>query len=373
MKDVGTEHRAGAVLTIDLDAIVHNWRTLGRTLAPGCRAAAVVKADGYGLGALPIAKALSRAGCTRFFVATLEEGAALRCALPDAEIVVLNGVMQGEVADFHHFHLAPLLASLAQADAWRDFAVDQRQRLPAALQIDTGMSRLGLTLTEAARLAEQPDFKEAVELTLIASHLACADDPSHDLNRRQLERFATARQLFPGIEGSLAASSGIFLGPDWHADWVRPGAALFGVNPTPGLANPMRPVVRLQAKILQTRDIDDAASVGYGATLLAEGPTRLAIVAAGYADGVFRSLSNRGHGHIGDKRVPVVGRVSMDLTTFDVTGLSSVETVPGAMVDLIGPRTSLDEVAADAGTIAYEILTGLGPRLLRRYVSDQAS
>ena len=361
---------AGAVLTVDLDAIVRNWRTIGQRLAPGCHVAAVVKADGYGLGALPVARALRASGCMRFFVATLDEGIALRSAVDDAEIIVLNGLIAAEAAEFHRHALIPLLASLEQASAWRDFAVGLRRKLPAALQVDTGMSRLGLNRTDIGMLIVQSVFAQAVEVMLIVSHLACADEPGHPLNRRQLDQFNAQRRLFPGVAASIAASSGIFLGPDWHADWVRPGAALYGINPTPSAANPMAPVVRLQARILQVRDIDAGESVGYGATHQAVGPTRLAVVAIGYADGVFRSLGNRGHGHIGDKRVPVVGRVSMDLTIFDVTGLADSEINTGTMIDLIGPQNPIDDVAARAGTIGYEILTSLGPRLRRHYLSD---
>jgi len=349
----------GAVLSVDLDAIAGNWLMIRSRLATGCRAAAVLKADGYGLGAIPIARALQRAGCTRFFVATLEEGIALRPAVPAAEIIVLNGVEASTVGQFRDHRLIPMLNSLPQVAAWGDAG-------PCALHIDTGMSRLGITPEEAAALPPPPG------LLLISSHLACADEPDQPMNRRQLEDFAAIRPHFPGVAASLAASSGIFLGPDWHADWVRPGAALYGVNPTRGLANPMAQVVRLEAKILQIREIDQGRTVGYGATHKAGGKAKLATVAVGYADGIMRCLSNRGHGYVGDKRVPLVGRISMDLTVFDVTGVPDAALAPGSSIELIGSVNTIDDLAEAAGTIGYEILTSLGPRLHRRYLPSPA-
>lgn len=348
-----------AVLTVDLDAIVGNWRTIRSRLASGCRAAAVLKADGYGLGAAPIARALRYAGCTRFFIATVEEGIALRPVVPDADIIVLNGVEPATLPYFDEYRLIPMLNSLPQIEAWG-------QTGPCALHVDTGMSRLGVTFEEAKSLPMPAG------LMLISSHLACADEPDQPMNRYQLEEFAAVRAHFPGIEASLAASSGIFLGPEWHADWVRPGAALYGVNPMRGLPNPMAPTVTLQAKILQIREIDQGRTVGYGATHRAKDKAKLATVAVGYADGVMRCLSNRGHGYVGDRRVPLVGRISMDLTVFDVSAVPEEDLLPGASIELLGRYNTIDEMAESAGTIGYEILTSLGPRLHRRYHSSQS-
>jgi alanine racemase len=238
------------------------------------------------------------------------------------------------------------------------------------------MSRLGLPEDELETLASEPERLDGIELALVMSHLACADEPGHPLNAEQLARFSAARARLPTAMASFANSSGIFLGAEYHFDLGRPGVALYGINPTPGRPNPMRQVVRLQGKILQVREIDAPRTVGYGATHRAAGPTRVATVAVGYADGYLRSLSNRGSAWLGNQRVPVVGRVSMDLITLDVTGASPDSAHPGAFVDLIGPELSadpeltVDDVAAAAGTIGYEILTALGQRYHRIYQGD---
>ncbi len=362
--------QTGAVLFIDLDAIAANWRALEARQSPACRAAAVVKADAYGLGAAPVAAALAAAGCRRFVVATLDEGLALRAGRPEAEILVLSGPLQGTASLFAGAGLWPVLNSLEQVADWRALATRQQRPLPAALHVDTGMRRLGLSAADLARLSADPALLAGIDPRLLMSHLACADEPEHPLNALQRQRFAAARALFPGLPGSLAASSGIFLGPAWHADWTRPGAALYGLNPTPGAANPMAPVARLAARILQVRDVDAGDSVGYGASYRCAAPTRLAIVAAGYADGLFRALGNRGCGHFGEQPVPLVGRVSMDLTIFDV-GIASTAR-PGDSITLMGPGNDADAIARAAGTIGYEILTALGARYHRHYLGGAA-
>ena len=358
--------RAGAVLEIDLGAVVANWRFLAAKAAPA-QCAAVVKANGYGLGAAPVAKALIAAGCRLFFVATLDEGIALRHALGEAtEILVLNGPLPGTEAEFAATNLIPVLNESGQIEAWRNIA-EQRGGLSAILHVDTGMSRLGLTAREFAALADDVLPCKAIRWRALMSHLACADTPEHPLNETQCRRFAAARQKFPEMRASLAASSGIFLGPEYHFDLVRPGAALYGVNPQPGRPNPLRPVVRLRGKILQIREIDRGESVGYGAAHMMEAPGRVATLGVGYADGWLRSLSHRGCGHIAGMRVPVLGRVSMDLLTFDVSAVDPALAHPGAMIELLGDAYGVDDAAADAGTIGYEILTALGSRYHRIY------
>jgi alanine racemase len=354
--------RAGAILEIDLGAIVANWRLLAAKAAPAA-CAAVVKADGYGLGAAQVAKALLAAGCRRFFVATLDEGMALRRALGAApEIAVFNGPFPGSAADFVAARLVPVLNSPAQIEDWASLPAGDRP--PAMIQLDTGLNRLGLSPAEFAACA---DRVRGLGVSTLLSHLACAEQPEHPMNAAQRQRFVAARQSLPGLRANLAASSGIFLGPEFHFDEVRPGAALYGVNPVPGTPNPMRPVVRLCAKIVQLRKIDSGESVGYGAAHTMDGPGILATAAIGYADGWPRSLSHRGCGWIGGARVPLLGRMSMDLATFDVSAAALAELRPGNAIELIGEHCGVDDVAADASTIGYEILTALGARYHRVY------
>jgi alanine racemase len=365
-----SEH-AGAVLTIDLNAIVANWRLLKGMLA-GAECAAVVKADAYGLGAGRVASALARAGCKTFFVAHIGEGIALRRVLSESAIHVLNGPVPGSEAALVEHRLVPVLNSLDDLAAWGNLARARGVPLVADLHIDTGMARLGLPPIEMETLILEPGRLDGITLAYLMSHLACADEPEHPLNRQQLSDFQNAHEAFAGVKASFANSSGIFLSPEYHFDLVRPGVSLYGVEPRPGEPNPMAQVVRLQGKILQVRDVDRPQTVGYGATHRAMRWGRVATVGVGYADGYLRSLSNSGSGYMGDTRVPIVGRVSMDLITLDVSDVPDATARPGALVDLIGPHNPIDSVAAEAGTIGYEILTGLGSRYYRVYLDSAA-
>lgn len=365
-----------AVLTVDLDAIRANWRLLCERTAPA-PCAAVIKANAYGLGAARVGPALQRAGCRQFFVAQLAEGVALRQALRDkpasATIFVLNGVLESERLSFEAHGLVPCLNDLGQVERWSQFARRRGQPLAAALHVDTGMNRLGLPPGELDTLAGEPDRLAGIDLRLVMSHLACADETDHPMNRRQLDRFRAALARLPHAKASLAASSGIFLGRDFHFDLARPGVALYGANPTPSAPNPMAQVVRLQGKILQVRSVDRGETVGYGAAHRLTRPRRIATVGVGYADGFLRSSGDRGSAVLGGVAAPIVGRVSMDLITLDVSDAPDELARPGVMVDLIGRDAAgrgrtLEEVAADAGTIPYEILTGLGQRYERRYI-----
>ncbi|HLY46260.1 MAG TPA: alanine racemase [Stellaceae bacterium] len=361
MSDLASLHpRAGAVLEVDLGAIVANWRLLAQIAAPaGC--AAVVKANGYGLGAAPVARALAAAGCGLFFVATLDEGIALRRALgAGPEIAVLNGPLAGTAPEFIAHRLLPVLNHPGQIAEWEGAGDDHA----AILQVDSGMARLGLTAAELAALAARPP---SYPWRAVISHLACAETPEHPQNASQRARFAAAAALLPGVPASLAASSGIFLGAPYHFDIVRPGAALYGVNPIPGRSNPLRQVVRLYGKILQVRQIDRGEPVGYGAAHVMQAPGRVATVGVGYADGWPRALGHRGCGHLAGTRVPLIGRVSMDLVTFDVSAADPGAAHPGALIELLGPHYGVDAAAADAGTIGYEILSALGARYHRVY------
>jgi alanine racemase len=344
-----------AVLTIDCAAIVANWRDLAAR--HGAEVAAVLKADAYGLGAAPVGSALAAAGCRVFFVAHLAEGMALRAVLgPAPRIAVLNGFAPGADDDAA---LTPVLNALGDLATW------QGESRAAFVHLDTGMARLGLDAREAARLVQDPALLGSIRVAAWMSHLACADEPEHPLNAQQAARFAALCARLPAAPRSLANSSGIFLGAPFRGDLARPGAALHGINPQPGRPNPLRQVVRLEAPVLQIREIGAGESVGYGASWVAARPSRIATVAAGYADGYLRSLSGRGQGFVGDVPIPLIGRVSMDLLTFDATDLPAL--APGDRITLIGPRNTPDDIALRAGTIGYEVLTSLGTRYARRY------
>ncbi len=358
--------RAGAILEIDLDAVVANWRLLNERLARGARCAAVVKADAYGLGMAEVAPVLAQAGCKTFFVATLDEGLALRALLPRAQIAVLDGLIMGTPADFAKGGLLPVLNDLGQVRQWGDYA-RPRGGAGAMLHLDTGLGRLGLPSEETGHLAAEPALLKGFKLALIMSHLACASEPAHPMNLAQLDAFRAALRPLPRAPASLSASSGIFLGADFHFDMVRAGAALYGVNPLPGRPNPMRQVVHLKAKILQVRDIDRGETVGYGAAHRMDRPGRIATVALGYADGWLRSSSHRGTAWIAGKPAPVIGRISMDLVTLDVSGIDADAVRPGAYADMLDANYGVDDAAFAAQTIGYEILTALGPRCLRIY------
>ncbi|WP_298234305.1 alanine racemase [uncultured Azohydromonas sp.] len=361
---------AGAVLSIDLGAIRDNWRRL-RERVGSARCAAVLKADAYGLGAARVAPVLSDAGCRDFFVAHLDEALALKPVLPaGARLIVLHGPTPGAEAEFVAQGVLPVLNSAAQIAAWRALAQRLDRELPAFVQVDTGMARLGLSAEELRAVAGDAQGLAGIRVAGVMSHLACAEDPTHPANRAQLERFLAARRLLPAAPASLANSSGIFLGEAYHFDLVRPGAALYGVAPVAGADNPMRPVVRLQGKVIQTREIEPGTPVGYGHSWHSGRRARIATVAVGYADGWLRSLSNQGCAWVGDMALPLVGKVSMDTITLDASALPDGALRPGSLVELIGERQGVDAVAAQAGTIGYEVLTSLGARYARRYVGE---
>lgn len=360
---------APARLTIDLGAIVENWRTLAR-LSGKAETAAVVKANAYGLGARQIGQALSSAGCRSFFVATPDEGARLRAVLRDARIFVLSGIWPGVEEKFFGNGLIPVIGSMEQLAFFRSCGREH----PHGLYVDTGMNRLGLTLEEAAALSSATHGRPS----LVMSHLACPDDPEHAMNRRQLESFQAVSRMFEGIESSLASSAGIFLGPDYHFDLTRPGIALYGGEALSTAPNPMRPAITAEARILQIRDVRKGDAASYGATHVFDRDSRVAIVGCGYADGWHRALSGSGVGargdgspgacvFVADERAPIVGRITMDLTMFDIGAIAEGRVRTGDYVELFGPNIRLDDAARAAGTIGYELLTSLGDRYERRY------
>ena len=309
--------------------------------------------------------------CRQFFVAQLDEAGSLRSALDDiakdAVIYVLNGLDYGDEDAFAAHRAIPVLNSLDQVEVWTAYAQRQKSPQPAIIHLDTGMSRLGLPGYEVEALVTAPERLSGLDIRFVMSHLACAEKQDHPMNTEQRTDFDASRGRLPTAPASLANSSGIFLGNAYHYDMARPGAALFGVAPVANESNPMRQVIRLQGKILQVHNIDRGRTVGYGATHRLTRHSRIATVAVGYGDGFLRFLGNRGSGYLGEAHVPVVGRVSMDLITFDVTDVREDECRPGVMVDLICEQHTVDDVAREAGTIGYEILTGLGRRYFRHY------
>jgi alanine racemase len=363
------------ILTVDLDAIVANWRKLEKTAVPA-ECAAVIKADAYGCGVEPVARALAGAGCKTFFVATLDEARAAREALPSAELYVLDGFFQNCGDAFAKLNCRPVIGDLNELAEWDVFCRRSGWSGGAAIHIDTGMNRLGLTLVEANGIVPRINAGDH-GITLVMSHLACAESLNHPLNAKQVATFREIASNYSGVPASLSNSSGIYLGPQFQFDMVRPGAALYGVNPTPEADNPMQSVVDLKARIIQLRNVERGDSVGYGGTWTARRPTKLAIVSAGYADGYFRAASandgTRGaEVVVAGKRCPVAGRISMDLMAIDITDLPDKTARRGHMATLIGEGITVDEVAHHFGTIGYEVLTSLGKRYARIYKGGEA-
>ena len=368
--DAHTLQGTTGVLTIDLDALAANWKALeSRTVPAEC--SAVVKADAYGCGVVPVTRKLASIGCKTFFVATLDEAKRVREAAPKAAIYVLDGFFANCGDDFAKIDCRPMIGDLNELAEWDAFRRNRGWTGLAGLHIDTGMNRLGLTPDEARGLVpriKQPDHG----IALVMSHLACAEDLSNAMNARQLAAFRGVASEFSGTTASLANSSGIFLGPHFHMDMVRPGAALYGVNPTPEADSPMQPVVGLKVRIAQIRNVPKGETVGYGALWHAKRSTRLAIVSAGYADGYFRAASGiegtrSAQAVVAGQRCPIVGRISMDLTAIDITDVPHAAVRRGHFITLIGEGVTLDELGHHFGTIGYEVLTSLGRRYARDY------
>lgn len=362
---------ATGVVTIDLAAIQQNWRALAKFVAPA-ECGAVVKADAYGLGASKVIPALAATGCRTFFVATVEEALAARALARSATLYVLDGLMPGSGEALIEARAIPVLSNEASVREWAALAKVRDIRLPAAVQVDSGLNRLGLDRGDVDAAMADGEMLSWLDLKLVLSHLACADDPNDPKNAAQLAEFRTLAARMLPAPLSLAASDGLMLGRPFHFDLVRPGYALYGGQAFQGGPTPVRPVVRVEARVLQVRDVPDGATIGYAATFATKGTRRIATVAAGYADGLFRHLSaatgeTGGCIEIGGHRAPIVGRVSMDLITIDVTDSPSAVR-RGDLVTLIGPNLSIEAVGAAAGTIGYEVLTSLGRRYHRTYL-----
>ncbi len=365
---------ARAVLTINLAALRANWATLNRK-SGAAECAGVIKADAYGLGLDEIGTALRDEGCKTFFVATLAEARRLRGIDPSIVIYVLDGLLPGAAPHYAGYDLRPCLGSLDEIAEWTAYGRMKGAKLPAAVHVDTGINRLGLPAADVERLAAAPDLLADFSCSLVMSHLACADEAAHKMNLAQRTLFDVLRAKLPPAPASLANSAGTFLGPDFQYDLVRPGIALFGGRAFVGEANPMQWVVELRARILQVRDVPEGDTVGYGASYRCDRPTKVATIACGYADGFLRAISRVDRtagavGFIGPHAVPVIGRVSMDLITLDVTGVPPTLARRGAWVEVLGSRTTIDDLTDRAGTIGYELLTRLGRRVHRVYVDE---
>jgi len=361
-----------AELTIDLAALAANYKTMQKN-AGAAETSAVVKANGYGLGMEILAGALSAAGCKTFWVAQLSEGIELRSALNasavDCVIYVLNGVPRGTAANFAKHDLRPCLITMAQVEEWQAFCRDNGSHA-ACLFVDSGFNRLGFDELGVAELVDKPTLFDGWELALIASHLACADDAEHPMNRAQLEKFRHALSILPKAPASLANSGGIMLGPDFHFDIVRTGTMLYGCSATGDKKDALQNVVTLRAPLLQTRRLSAGDSIGYGATFTASGEMTIGIASLGYGDGLSRHFGNQTPSPVrfmlNGQPVPLLGRISMDSLAVDLTHLPQQPEV-GDMVEIFGPENAIDDLAASGNTISYELLTSLGNRYNRIY------
>ena len=364
---------ATGVIQIDLGKIANNWRALAAVVRPA-ECAAVVKADAYGLGLSRVVPALAAAGCRTYFVATICEAEDCRRLAPDATIYVLDGLIAGSAERFAACDARPVLTSLAEINAWTEFT-GRGGRRPVALHVDTGLNRLGMSAADVSAFVRDMHLLDRLDVSLVMSHLACADEPDSEKNQQQRAVFEQLRQLLPTVTASLAASDGLMLGADFHYGLVRPGYALYGGQACQGRRMPVAPVVTVHAKVLQVHDVAPGQTVGYSASFRITRASRIATIAAGYADGIFRHASSTNAATGGSVAFhgiscPIVGRVSMDLTTVDVTGLDP-PVAPGDWAELIGPTLSLEDVGRAAGTIGYEVLTRLGRRFHRVYVGER--
>jgi alanine racemase len=361
------------VLTIDLAAIQSNWLKL-HTIGAGASVGGVIKANAYGLGADKVGNALYAVGCREFFFASIDEALAARVFLSsDAIIYVLGGIRAGDERLLIESNLTPVLCSLSAINSWAEANAVLGCNASAAIKINTGMTRFGLDLREFESLCGNQNLLRAVNPVLLMSHLACADERGHSLNPLQLNSFSNCAQLirplFPKLRFSLANSSGIFLGDEWHFDLLRPGAALYGINPVPNSFNPMLPALRLSLPIVQVRKLDAAAAIGYGSSVTLPEGARVAVVAGGYADGLHRTVGLQPEGYLNGQLVSAIGRMSMDSTMFDISALElSNDQLLGQRIEVINHILSLEYLSKKNTSLGYEILTSLGPRYQREYL-----
>lgn len=354
-----------STLTVDLSAIADNYRLLKKQLK-NAECACVVKSNAYGLGVEEVAKTLLRAGAGKFFVATIDEAVNLRQILQSKDIYIFHGFLKGQESALIENRLVPVLNSIEQVINWADYSKKTNLKMPCIIHIDTGMNRLGLSNNELDEFIEK-NLQDYLDIKYIMSHLACADVKDHPLNKKQLDEISRISKCFSGIPISFSNSFGVFLGKNYHFDLARPGMALYGLNPTPDRENPMKTTAFLSSKIIQIREIDTPSCVGYGATCELPAGARVATLPVGYADGYLRSLGNSAFCYFKKHKLPVVGRVSMDLIMVDISNVPNGQINVGDEIEIMGKNISADDLAKTAGTIGYEILTRLGARYKRFY------
>lgn len=367
------KHDSPAVLTIDLNAIVRNYKRLQHMSAPA-ECGAVMKSDAYSLGIIPIGRALAQSGCKTFFVGHVDEGIKLRMALPDVRIIVMHGLSAESVAACYQANLVPVLNSMTEIEIWSHFirACDQGKR-PAIIHLDTGMNRLGLGADELPFLYDNLQILEPLDLHAWMTHLACAPQADHPMNREQREKLLSYLKPLPKAPITMSATMGLFLGDEFLFDLTRPGGGLYGIYPRHLRENPpFEPVITLEARVLQVRDVKKGDVVGYGSTYRFDRDSRVATLAMGYYDGYLRSLSNQGYVYVKDYRAPIVGIVSMDLVTVDVTDIPPELVYKGGMMEMMGMNHTCVDVAIEAGSHAHQVLTNLSPRYERRYIELDA-
>ena len=359
--------QVAAVMDIDLGAIVHNYRVLCDQLT-SAKCAAVVKADAYGFGADQVAPVLAKVGCRDFFVATIDEAIALRNLLPEVHIYMLNGLLPGSESTVSNYKVIPVLNDIAQIVLWQNWTKKVDEALPAIVHLDTGMWRAGLPPCEVKQLANEPERLRGIDVRYFMSHLACSDQPEHPKNFQQLQLFKESLKILPPTPASLANSHGVFLGPEYHFDLVRPGRSLYGIGVISPKEKHIRPVVKVFGKITQVRNIEPGETAGYDAVYHVTKPTRLATLGVGYSDGLPRTLDNHGAVFLGKRKAAIVGGVSMDLLTIDVSEVPQDLVFPGAWVEIIGENITADDVATNADrTTSREVLVNLGKRYHRLY------
>jgi alanine racemase len=357
-----------SVLKINVANIVKNYKLVKDAVGEATNVAAVVKSDCYGLGVKKIVPELAKAGCNEFYVANVDEGIALRDVLKSERIFVLHGINKGEERYFLKHNLIPVLNNEHQVEIWEASAKALKEKLPASLNIDTGMTRLGMSLDQFEQIINDLKNKSLLDIIYIKTHLACANETSNKMNEDQFDKFKIIIKKYPGYKYSFANSPGFILGEKYWYDQVRVGAMLYGINPSDNKNFTVNPVVEVTSKIIKIYDITKEGTIGYGASYHLKPGMAIATMPVGYADGYFRSLSNKGHCYINGIKTPIIGNISMDLTTIDITNVPKRLRQIGQEIELIGKNISLETIASIANTISYEVLTSLGNRYRREYV-----